>query len=151
MVSNEFDLWIDSERERLRRLADDTQADLEALERVAVMRKRAPRAAQSASQTLGVSPEEIEGLSVLEAALLIADRNDGVLLSTPARELMVKARVLEDVPAASTALYAVLNDSGHFEKGEKRATYLLSKMRLVAWAEDHEQPDDDPIPTRVAQ
>ena len=43
---------------------------------------------------LDISPDELRGKSLDDALFLIAERNDGVLLSTAARELLVAAGVL---------------------------------------------------------
>lgn len=115
--------WIEAKREELRAVLDGAQADLDALDRIeAMLLKESPSLA--ASEVLGVQPDEIRGLSVLDAAILIAERNDGVLQSTPARELMEIAEVIDPKrKAKSGILYNQLSNSERFEsigRGEYR-------------------------------
>lgn len=116
--------WAEEQRKRLQAIRDDADADLAALDRVLAMLRRASRE-KPAHHILALKPEEIAGLSVIEAAIRIAEKHDGVLASTPARELMVAAGVLEDTRASSTVLYTALNGDDRFEKGDRRGEYVL--------------------------
>ena len=63
---------------------------------------------------LHVTAEELAGMAVEEAAVLIARRNNGTIRSTPARELMKEAGVLPRDGRASTRLYHFLSTSERF-------------------------------------
>lgn len=140
-----IDAWIEEQRARLRAVRDEADADLAALERVAELRKRSPQ--RQARQELSTDPEALAGLSVLEAAIRIAKDHDGMLVSTPARELMVKAGVLDDTRASSTVLYAALNESGRFEKSGKRGEYALVEEHEDDGHEEDEV-DETLVPSR---
>ena len=63
---------------------------------------------------LHVAAEDLVGMAVEEAAVLIARRNNGTIRSTPARELMKEAGVLPKDGRASTRLYHSLSTSERF-------------------------------------
>lgn len=147
--------WIEAQREELRSLVQEAQANLDALDRIeAMMLKESPSLA--ASEVLGVEADEIRGLSVLDAAVLIAERNGGVLQSTPARELMEIAEVIDPKrKAKSGILYNQLSNSERFEsigRGEYRLVDASMVRAVPAIEEDVRPPwpDDSPI-TRFAR
>lgn len=88
-----------------------------------------------------VSADELRSLEREDAAVLIAERSNGVLESTPAREIMVEAGLLpqSSINAASTALYATLSTSDRFESAGR------GKWRLIQEAEK-EKPAEPASP-----
>ncbi|MCY3970635.1 MAG: hypothetical protein OXG74_11930 [Acidobacteria bacterium] len=126
-----LDKKIDQLQKRLDRLVANRDAIMATLEYRRPTRKRARK-----SVDLHVTAVEIKGMSVEEAAVLIAQRNDGRIKSTPARELMKEAAILPRDGRASTRLYHFLSTSARFES-VGRGEYQLD--------ENYEpEPDVDP-------
>ena len=126
-----LDRLIDRQRKRLDGLVASRDAIVATLEYRRPTQKRARKPVN-----LHVTAEEIEGMSVADAAVLIARRNGGRIRSTPARELMKKAAILPPDGRASTRLYHFLSNSGKFESID-RGVYQLD--------ENYEpEPDVDP-------
>ncbi len=80
---------------------------------------------------LHVTTAEIEGMKLEPALLYIADRNDGLIKSTPARQLLTDAGILNG--RGEQQLYHFLSNSPRFENVH-RGLYRVN----VAW-----QPEDE--------
>lgn len=120
---------IEDQRARIREVIEKAQADLDALDRVAAIfgedSSYATRTAK-AWELVPIDPDELRGMSVFGAAIAIAEANHGLLLSSAARALMVRAGILaEENNAASTVIYNAVNSSERFEKTGKRGEYRL--------------------------
>lgn len=75
---------------------------------------------------VGVSVDDLRELSVIDAAVKIAQRNRRVLPVTRARKAMVAAGVLPDGRDGTKALFAALRSSDQFEAIEgRRGQYAL--------------------------
>ena len=83
---------------------------------------------------LHVTAAEIEGMKLEPALLYIADRNDGLIQSTPVRQLLAAASVLNG--RGEQQLYHFLSNSPRFESVH-RGLYRVN----VAW-----QPEDEMHP-----
>ena len=83
------------------------------------------------SMALDISPEELRGKPLEDALIFIAERNDGIVPSTPARELLVEAGVLRGNQTGN-ALWLPLDRSERFARKSK------GRYRLV------DEPDEMP-------
>ena len=113
--------------------ADRLRADLEAVEGDIAALQRAidifetPSGSKTRIRRLAitnVSPDELRGLGIEEAAVRIALKNGGVLVSTPARELLVEAGVLTLVQS-KYQLWETLKSSKRFEPTGQRGRWRL--------------------------
>ena len=95
------------------------------------------------------SRDELRGLSILDAAILIAGRNGGEFRFTPARRAMMDAGLLPTHNRnAANQLYAELSNSSRFERLATRGHYrLLSEDdEDDDWEEDGEEVDPPAVP-----
>ena len=150
-------LEADLQRKRAQLVQMDALVeDVAALERVIQMRKsekrRAPTVAgrQSRQAHANVSIAALDGATLEEAAVTLAEQNDDVLRFTGARRRMVEVGLLRDGNAGSTRLFEALAKSDRFERGDKRGVYNLVAAVVVEDEREMEKPDEEePIPTRV--
>ena len=73
--------------------------------------------------SLDILPDELRGSPLEDALIFIAERNDGILPSTPARELLVEAGVLRGNQTGN-ALWLALDRSDRFTR-ESKGRYRL--------------------------
>lgn len=85
-----------------------------------------PKKRREPAGLLRVHPEEFLGLTLEDSVLLIADRNNGVVESTPANNLLREAGILPDDNRARTRLYHYLSNSPRFERVD-RGVYRLAE------------------------
>ena len=86
---------------------------------------------------LDITADTLRGKSLDDALMIIAEHNNGVVPSTPARELLVEAGVLQGNYARNT-LWAALDRSDRFERESK------GRYRLV----DDDESVDKILPMR---
>ena len=72
---------------------------------------------------LDISPDELRGKPLEDALIFIAERNDGILPSTAARELLVEAGALRGNQTGN-ALWLALDRSERFAR-ESKGRYRL--------------------------
>ena len=94
--------------------------------------------------------EELYGLSVIDAAILIAKRSDGELAFTAARRAMVDAEVLAPNGKGSTRLYAEIAKSDRFERIGRRGRYQLLPEEEQDFPTSEWKDGDRPEPSQVA-
>ena len=73
---------------------------------------------------LGVRPEELKGMTQLQALVHIAGRNNHILETSPARLLLIEAGLLRDGKNSSRTLYLTVDRSNRFQS-VKRGHYVL--------------------------
>ena len=78
---------------------------------------------------LGVRPEELKGLTHLEALVYIAVKNNNILKTSPARLLLIEAGLLRQGKNSSRTLYLAVDRSDRFES-VKRGEYRVCAERL---------------------
>ena len=131
-------------RERQQAGVDETDEAIAAL-RYVIALQRPER--DSRAQTVNIRPDELVGLIIEDAAVLIAERSGGLLKSTPARKVMIAAGLLDDSRNGGTKLYQALSRSERFESVQR------GEYRLIV-PDEEDVPDEaesewDAIPTRV--
>lgn len=101
-------------------------ADLDAIDRaITLLHRSEPR--PSRAVTVAVPLDELKGLTPLDAAILIAQRNGGVLKFVAARRAMIAAGVLPNTNAGSTRLFRAVNESERFHRGPIKGEYRLAR------------------------
>ena len=109
------------------------------LESVLVARAYLTRGTNGREFSRGIATrEDLYGLSLIDAAILIAERNDGDLPFTKTRRLMIAADLISANGAGSTRLYTCLSKSQRFERTATKGHY-----RLLPKDEDQNGQDDD--------
>ena len=73
------------------------------------------RSRNSKTVDLGVEPEELRDMHIREAVVYIAEQNEGILLSTPARKLLEDAGILNGRQNGH-ALWNAIQESERFDK-----------------------------------
>ncbi len=119
----------------LQTTADRLRADLEAVEvDIAALQRAIDIFETPGSKTrirrlaiTNVSPDELRGQGIEEAAICIASKNGGVLVSTPARELLVEAGVLT-FEQSKYLLWETLKNSKRFEPTGQRGRWRLCEQ-----------------------
>jgi len=81
-----------------------------------------------------VKASELQGLSQLDALILIAERHGKRFKVTPARRLMVEAELFKNPQNASGALHTLIQRSGRFEKINKGEYRLIATHPVSATA-----------------
>lgn len=102
------------------RAVEAMRRDIEAVERtIAIMRIHdgAPLS-NGASEPISVDPSEVMGASQMDALMLLADRNGGLVRVKEAKRLFVEAGLTKSKKAASQIITSRLIRSGRFEWAE---------------------------------
>ena len=123
----------------LQTTADRLRADLEAVEvDIAALQRAIDIFETPGSKTrirrlaiTNVSPDELRGQGIEEAAICIASKNGGVLVSTPARELLVEAGVLT-FEQSKSMLWETLKNSKRFEPTGQRGRWQTVRAAAAA-------------------
>lgn len=117
---------------RLRADLDNVEGDIAACERILSMfEKPEPKKRTRRQAYTNVTADELRGMGVETALILIADKNNDQLKSTPGRALLVAAGVLDE-ENAKHALHEALKESRHFEPaGERGRWRTISPSRAA--------------------
>ena len=83
-----------------------------------------PKAKPGLIDVLGVNPERLFGLTLEDAVLLIAEKNEGLVKSTAASRLLREVGILPDDNRARTRLYHHLANSPRYQNID-RGVYRL--------------------------
>ena len=86
-----------------------------------------------------VSPEELYGLSLEDAVYLIAERNHGIVRSTPANNLLREVGILPDDSRARTRLYHHLANSPRYENVERGMYRLIEDYEPESGLTDEQE------------
>ena len=116
--------------ERLQKTVDDAQRKRDALALTLQVFQPAPPKRTSRTAALDISADELRGRPLEEALIFIAERNDGVLPSTPAREVLIEAGVLRGLQTGN-ALWLALDRSERFTRESKGRYRLLDEVPQV--------------------
>ena len=126
--------------ERLQALLEAATRERDALSMTLAIFQPPPPKSVQRKMSLDVSPDELRGKALNDALIIIAERNDGVLPSTPAREMLVEAGVLRGSQTGN-ALWLALDRSKRFTRESK------GRYRLVD--DPDEMPGSEPVPIRA--
>ena len=111
--------------DRLKGELKTVEYDIAVLNRaIAIFEKPEPTKRMRRQTYMNVSPDELRGKGVEEAAVTIAEQNNGLLVSTPARELLIEAGVLT-VKQSNYMLWETLKGSNRFEPTGQRGRWKL--------------------------
>ena len=123
----------------LERQLSEARKDLAAVNRSLELLNPSPNSSAAVEHRpdLGVEIEEIQGQEILDALLLIARKNNGVLRTRQARKLLQQAELLPAGPRSSNILWKAIVQSEMFEH-VKQGEY---RLREESWEpEDRERP-----------
>ncbi len=126
---------LNRKADRLRLSLSDTERRRDAL--VLTLEHFEPELAKSRRQmSVDIDIDELRGMRIEDAVVRIAERNNGALISTYAREALVEAGVLTG-SQTSNALWTILDRSERFVREAK------GRYRLV-----DDTDDDSDVPER---
>ena len=101
--------------ERLTAQLEKAKSQRDALETVIELYVEAPKRRSKFTRDLDIDPVDLRGFEPERALIHIAERNEGELSSTGARELLERAGVLSG-PKTKNDLWNILQSSESFEK-----------------------------------
>ena len=121
-------------RERLKAKRDSLSSNLAKVEEellavsktLDLLEEKRTRISPGQRINLGVRPEELNGMTQLQAVIHIALKNNGLLKVSPVRRLLVQSGLLGSGKNASRILYSAIDRSGKFES-VKRGEYQLAE------------------------
>ena len=112
--------------DRLRATLENDERHRDALQLTLEHFQPAQKQKRRRATTLIVSPDELRDKSLDEALVYIAERNEGVVPSTAAREVLIAAGVLTGSQLGNR-LWAALDRSERFEREAKGRYRLVTK------------------------
>ena len=119
----------DKTQNRLEQVADEIRAVEQTID---IYRRKGNRLPQEPLPNVKTS--ELQGLSQLDALILIAERHGKRFKVTPVRRLMVDAGLFKNPQNASGALHTLIQRSGRFEKINKGEYRLIATHPVSATA-----------------